>query len=203
MRPTLRAKNTIAYLVVAAGRGSRAGEGLPKQYRSLGNRAVLSHIASALHASAPEAVIQVVIHPDDQSLYDDCLVNLEPLAHTRLQPSVFGGATRQESVKLGLEALAKLTTPEIVLIHDAARPFVDRDIVERAVEAAQKYGAAAPGVALTDTVKQVDDQLIGCRYPRAAIFARSANTSGVSISRDSRGAPKGCLIVIGNTRMTR
>ncbi|MFM8646926.1 MAG: 2-C-methyl-D-erythritol 4-phosphate cytidylyltransferase, partial [Methylocystis sp.] len=45
--PTLRAKNTIAYLVVAAGRGSRAGEGLPKQYRSLGNRAVLSHTLSA------------------------------------------------------------------------------------------------------------------------------------------------------------
>lgn len=173
--PNLRAKNTIAYLVVAAGRGSRAGEGLPKQYRSLGKRAVLSHTLSALHASAPEAVIQVVIHPDDQSLYDDCLVNLEPLARTRVQSPVFGGATRQESVKLGLEALAKLMPPDLVLIHDAARPFVDRDIVERAVKAAQKYGAAAPGVALTDTVKQVDDQLMVVATPERQ-FLRAVQT---------------------------
>lgn len=173
--PKLRTKNTIAYLVVAAGRGSRAGEGLPKQYRFLGRRAVLSHTLSALYVSAPEALIQVVIHPDDQLLYNDCLLNLEPQARTRIQSPVYGGATRQESVKLGLEALATQTPPDIVLIHDAARPFVDRDIVERAVKAAQTHSAAAPGVALTDTVKQVNDQLMVVATPERQ-FLRAVQT---------------------------
>ena len=171
----LKAKNNIAYLVVAAGRGSRAGAGLPKQYRSLGSRPVLSHTLSALHASAPGALIQVVIHPDDQLLYEDCLISLEPQARLSVQSPVFGGATRQESVRLGLEALATQSAPEIVLIHDAARPFVDRAIVERAVIAAQSYGAAAPGVALTDTVKQVNDQLMVVATPERQ-FLRAVQT---------------------------
>jgi len=161
----LRPKNTIAYLVVAAGRGSRAGEGIPKQYRFLGNRVVLSHTLSALHVCAPKAIIQVVIHADDQDLYEECLKNLTPQARALVQPAVFGGATRQESVRLGLEALANRTPPDVVLIHDAARPFVDPAIVERAVVSAQTYGAAAPGVALTDTVKQVNDQLMVVATP--------------------------------------
>ncbi|GDX38236.1 bifunctional enzyme IspD/IspF [Methylocystaceae bacterium] len=163
--PELRPKNTIAYLVVAAGRGSRAGEGIPKQYRFLGNRVVLSHTLSALHVCAPKAIIQVVIHADDQELYEECLTNLTPQARALVQPAVFGGATRQESVRLGLEALANRTPPDVVLIHDAARPFVDPAIVERAVVSAQTYGAAAPGVALTDTVKQVNDQLMVVATP--------------------------------------
>ncbi len=163
--PELRPKNTIAYLVVAAGRGSRAGEGIPKQYRFLGNRVVLSHTLSALHVCAPKAIIQVVIHADDQDLYEECLKNLTPQARALVQPAVFGGATRQESVRLGLEALANRTPPDVVLIHDAARPFVDPAIVERAVVSAQTYGAAAPGVALTDTVKQVNDQLMVVATP--------------------------------------
>ena len=170
-----RAENRITYLVVAAGRGSRAGEGLPKQYRSLGSRAVLSHTLSALHASAPEAAIQVVIHPDDKDLYNDCLTKLEPQALLRMHAPVFGGATRQESVRLGLEALAKLTPPEIVLIHDAARPFVDSDIVERAIKAAQTYGASAPGVVLTDTVKQVNSELMVVATPERQ-FLRAVQT---------------------------
>lgn len=163
--PELRPKNTIACLVVAAGRGSRAGEGIPKQYRFLGNRVVLSHTLSALHVCAPKAIIQVVIHADDQDLYEECLTNLTPQARALVQPAVFGGATRQESVRLGLEALANRTPPDVVLIHDAARPFVDPAIVERAVVSAQTYGAAAPGVALTDTVKQVNDQLMVVATP--------------------------------------
>ncbi len=163
--PELRPKNTIACLVVAAGRGSRAGEGIPKQYRFLGNRVVLSHTLSALHVCAPKAIIQVVIHADDQELYEECLTNLTPQARALVQPAVFGGATRQESVRLGLEALANRTPPDVVLIHDAARPFVDPAIVERAVVSAQTYGAAAPGVALTDTVKQVNDQLMVVATP--------------------------------------
>ena len=67
-----------------------------------------------------------------------------------------GGASRQESVRNGLEALARDIAPEIVLIHDAARPFADARLIARAVDAARVHGAAAPGAPLTDTVKEID-----------------------------------------------
>ena len=71
-------------------------------------------------------------------------------------PPAFGGASRQESVRNGLEALAAEGAPDIVLIHDAARPFADAALIARAIEAAAIHGAAAPGVPLADTIKQID-----------------------------------------------
>ncbi|PPC96529.1 MAG: 2-C-methyl-D-erythritol 2,4-cyclodiphosphate synthase, partial [Methylocystis sp.] len=74
----------------------------------------------------------------------------------RILPPAFGGASRQESVRNGLEALATEGAPDIVLIHDAARPFADAALIARAIEAAEIHGAAAPGVPLADTIKQID-----------------------------------------------
>jgi 2-C-methyl-D-erythritol 4-phosphate cytidylyltransferase/2-C-methyl-D-erythritol 2,4-cyclodiphosphate synthase len=93
-------------------------------------------------------VVQPVIHAEDVSLYQAAVGGLDVL------PPVLGGATRQSSVRAGLEALGK-HQPEIVLVHDAARPFASAAIIERAVAAA-KFTAAVPGVALSDTVKAVD-----------------------------------------------
>jgi 2-C-methyl-D-erythritol 4-phosphate cytidylyltransferase/2-C-methyl-D-erythritol 2,4-cyclodiphosphate synthase len=92
--------------------------------------------------------VQPVIHADDVAIYDAAARGLAVL------PPVFGGATRQASVRAGLEALAA-RHPEIVLIHDAARPFVTTALVDRAVAAA-KNSAAVPGIAVSDTVKAVD-----------------------------------------------
>jgi 2-C-methyl-D-erythritol 4-phosphate cytidylyltransferase/2-C-methyl-D-erythritol 2,4-cyclodiphosphate synthase len=148
---------SIAILVVAAGRGSRAGDGPPKQYRSIAGKTLLARTLHALHVAMPEAALKVVIHRDDLDHYALSAAELAPSERQRLLPPAFGGASRQESVRNGLEALAAESAPDIVLIHDAARPFADAALVARAIEAAAIHGAAAPGVPLADTIKEIDD----------------------------------------------
>lgn len=146
---------SVAALIVAAGRGSRAGDGVPKQYRPLGGRPVLSRTLEAFLSHPGVRDTLVVIHPDDRDLYERSLAALPGELATRLVPSVLGGETRQDSVRLGLEAL-DAHAPDHVLVHDAARPFVEAALIDRAIEAAQGWGAAVPGIAVTDTVKVVD-----------------------------------------------
>jgi 2-C-methyl-D-erythritol 4-phosphate cytidylyltransferase/2-C-methyl-D-erythritol 2,4-cyclodiphosphate synthase len=140
---------TVAAVVVAAGRGLRAGGDTPKQYRSLGDRPVIYPSLATLAEHPTISVVQPVIHPDDCALYQTAVAGL------KLLPPVLGGATRQASVRAGLEALAA-RAPDIVLVHDAARPFVSAALVARAIEAARATGAAIPAIAISDTVKSVD-----------------------------------------------
>jgi 2-C-methyl-D-erythritol 4-phosphate cytidylyltransferase/2-C-methyl-D-erythritol 2,4-cyclodiphosphate synthase len=138
----------VAAVVVAGGRGLRAGGDLPKQYRTLGNVPVLRQ-SLAIFATHPQIRwVQPVIHRDDGALYGEAAVGLAIL------PPADGGATRQASVRAGLEALAD-RAPAIVLVHDAARPFTSPALVSRAIAAGSR-GAAIPGVAMTDTIKEVD-----------------------------------------------
>jgi len=146
---------SLAIIIVAAGRGQRAGEGLPKQYRQLCGRMVLTRTIEALHTAAPQAKLLTVIHPDDGNLYEDAIAAVISSAQATLLPYVHGGATRQHSCRVGLEALQALG-PDVVLIHDAARPFATVALIQRAVDAALKHGAAVPGLFVTDTIKQVD-----------------------------------------------
>ena len=153
----MSAPTSLAFLVVAGGRGVRAGAGGPKQYRPVLGKSLLSHTLEALHAAAPSALLQTVIHADDGPAYDACVAELSEVARRHLAEPAEGGASRQESVRNGLEALASLETPpKIVLIHDAARPFADAALIERAIDAAREFGAAAPGVPIGDTIKEVD-----------------------------------------------
>jgi 2-C-methyl-D-erythritol 4-phosphate cytidylyltransferase/2-C-methyl-D-erythritol 2,4-cyclodiphosphate synthase len=139
----------VAAVVVAAGRGVRAGGDVPKQYRHIASGPVIRP-SLAVFATHPEiSAVQPVIHPDDMPLYQPASKGL-----ALLEP-VFGGATRQASVRAGLEALAA-HSPEIVVIHDAARPFASPAMVTRAIAAAAKSGAAVPTMRVTDTVKTVD-----------------------------------------------
>ena len=161
----------IGLLVVAAGRGARLGADRPKQYLSLAGRPLIVHTLEALAASHPFSAITVVIRAEDRALYDQALAHLEPSAAAALGAPAFGGATRQESVLAGLEALAP-AEPDIVLIHDAARPFPSPALIARAVQAAERHGAAAPGTPLSDTVKQVDaDGQVLATPPRAGLRA--------------------------------
>jgi 2-C-methyl-D-erythritol 4-phosphate cytidylyltransferase/2-C-methyl-D-erythritol 2,4-cyclodiphosphate synthase len=138
----------VAAVVVAGGRGVRAGGDLPKQYRTIGSVPVLRQ-ALAIFAGHPEVSwVQPVIHRDDGPLYARAAEGLSVLA------PAFGGATRQASVRAGLEALAA-HKPAVVLVHDAARPFTSAALVSRAIAAAAD-GAAVPGIAVTDTIKEVD-----------------------------------------------
>ena len=148
----------VVAIIVAAGRGARAGSGLPKQYRSLGGRPVLARTLEAFTSHPRIDRVQPVLNWDDLDLYRDA-IRMLPDGTSKLCEPVAGGPTRQVSVRLGLEAAASgLTSPEgsHVLVHDAARPFADGFLIDRAIEAGRACRAAVPGVPLTDTVTVVD-----------------------------------------------
>ncbi|MEA2955549.1 MAG: 2-C-methyl-D-erythritol 4-phosphate cytidylyltransferase [Alphaproteobacteria bacterium] len=146
----------VAILVVAAGRGTRVGGDQPKQYRPLLGLPLLTRTLSNLSSAAPEAHLRAVIHADDRAAYSAALGQLQEGGAQWAEPAI-GGATRQQSVRNGLEALAAegISQEAIVLVHDAARPFLTSELVTRAIETARSHGAAVPGLPLTDTVKQV------------------------------------------------
>ncbi|WP_245442723.1 bifunctional 2-C-methyl-D-erythritol 4-phosphate cytidylyltransferase/2-C-methyl-D-erythritol 2,4-cyclodiphosphate synthase [Methylobacterium terrae] len=146
----------IAAVVVAAGRGIRVGGDTPKQYRRVGGQAVLTRTLAALAAHPGIDRIQVVIAADAAAFYDECLGDLPPAARAKLARPTEGGATRQASVRAGLAALARDGDPDLVLVHDAARPFVDGALIDRAIAAARDHGAAVPGVPVSDTIKVVE-----------------------------------------------
>lgn len=140
----------VAVVVVAAGRGERAGGGMPKQFRRVGDEIMLRRCLLMLVEAPNVGLVQPVIRPEDRILFAAAADKIDVL------PPAFGGATRQASVRAGLEALAP-RKPDIVLVHDAARPFATPALVARAIDAAEKNGAAVPGLAVTDTIKAVDD----------------------------------------------
>jgi 2-C-methyl-D-erythritol 4-phosphate cytidylyltransferase / 2-C-methyl-D-erythritol 2,4-cyclodiphosphate synthase len=146
----------VAALIVAAGRGSRAGEGIPKQYRPLMGRTVFGRTLEVFLAHPRVDHVIVAIHPDDVQFYRASIDALAPVMAKRLLAHVHGGETRQDSVRHGLEALARMT-PDVVLVHDAARPFVTADLIDRAIEAGRR-ASAVPGVPVTDTIKIVGSE---------------------------------------------
>jgi 2-C-methyl-D-erythritol 4-phosphate cytidylyltransferase / 2-C-methyl-D-erythritol 2,4-cyclodiphosphate synthase len=142
----------VAAVVVAAGRGYRAGGDMPKQYRAIAGEPVIRPTLTAFLRHPLVDAVQPVIHPDDADAFRIATAGLD-----NLLPPVPGGATRQASVRAGLQAL-RAAAPELVLIHDAARPFLSGDLISRAIAAATQHGAAVPAIAITDTVKQIDAQ---------------------------------------------
>jgi 2-C-methyl-D-erythritol 4-phosphate cytidylyltransferase/2-C-methyl-D-erythritol 2,4-cyclodiphosphate synthase len=137
---------TVA-LVVAAGRGLRFGGEVPKQYRPLGGRPVLRHALERLRAHPRIAAVRAVISPEDRRRYDAAAVGLD-----LLEP-VAGGATRQQSVRNGLESLVEMA-PDLVLIHDAARPFVDVGVIDRVLEGLRSAPGAIAALPVVDTIKR-------------------------------------------------
>ncbi len=142
----------VAAVVVAAGRGQRAGGETPKQYREIGGEPVIRPALMAFLSHAQIEAVQPVIHGQDEEAFRAATAGL-----TALRPPVWGGATRQASVHAGLEAL-RAAAPDFVLIHDAARPFLTSALITRAIGAAELHGAAVPAIAIADTVKKVDEQ---------------------------------------------
>ncbi|MGL4441554.1 MAG: 2-C-methyl-D-erythritol 4-phosphate cytidylyltransferase [Bosea sp. (in: a-proteobacteria)] len=147
--------NSITALIVAAGRGSRAGEGLPKQYRDLGGEPVLTRTMRAFLNVAAITHVQVVIHPDDHELYRFAVSCLPDPTDARLLPPAFGADTRSGTVHNGLAALGDHLSDAIVLIHDGARPLVSAQLVHRAIDSARSGGACVPVLPVTDTIKRI------------------------------------------------
>ncbi|HEY5710343.1 MAG TPA: bifunctional 2-C-methyl-D-erythritol 4-phosphate cytidylyltransferase/2-C-methyl-D-erythritol 2,4-cyclodiphosphate synthase [Allosphingosinicella sp.] len=146
-------------LLVAAGSGSRTGGDLPKQYRAIAGKALLAHAIDHARHSAIDTV-QVVIGEGQKAAY------AAAVGDRPLPPPVIGGATRLESVRNGLEALAKAGDVARVFIHDAARPFVYLEIWDRLIHALEDAEAAVPALPAVDTM------------------ARGHGTLGDTVSRD-------------------
>ena len=151
-------------LIVAAGTGSRFGGSLPKQYYELAGETILRRsVLAFLHHPHIDRV-QVVINPDHRAMYDAAVGDLE------LPEPIAGGASRQESVHLGLEALAKDIKTDFVMIHDAARPLIDAATitdVRHALDTAKGAIAAKP---LVDTLKRGDGVTITTTIDRANLW---------------------------------
>ena len=143
----------IVALITASGRGSRLSgniEGIPKQYLPLAGVPMLRHaILAFLNHPGIDDVI-CTIHPDDISLYEEAVIGLD------LLNPVFGGETRQISVRNGLEAL-KEYNPQKVLIHDGARPFVTKRVINGILDKLETHPAVIPAIAVEDTIKKYGD----------------------------------------------
>ncbi|WP_156678734.1 bifunctional 2-C-methyl-D-erythritol 4-phosphate cytidylyltransferase/2-C-methyl-D-erythritol 2,4-cyclodiphosphate synthase [Sphingomonas profundi] len=149
---------TVA-LIVAAGRGVRAGGGLPKQYRTIGRRSVLAHAIDAFLAHPAIDAVQVVIGAGQQDLYATAI------GGRALPPPVEGGATRRASV---LNGLAAIDGADRVLIHDAARPFLPGGVIDRLLAALDDGPAAIPALAVADSLAHGGDTL-GEAVPREGV----------------------------------
>lgn len=189
-------------LVVAAGRGRRLGGGTPKQYLELGGRPVLRHSLAAFAVNPQIDAVRAVIHPDDRDLYEQAAAGLG-----LLEPAM-GGETRQDSVRLGLESLESLA-PEMVLIHDGARPFIDAGTIGRTIAALASHSGAIPALAVADTIKRGGDGMVSTTVDRAGlwraqtpqgfrfahILAAHAAASGQELTDDAAVAERAGLAV--------
>lgn len=141
---------TIA-LITTSGRGSRfSSDGIPKQYMKIAGISILRHSILAFLNHPQIDDIICVIHPDDIKLYEEAVFGLD------LLDPVFGGDTRQESVRKGLESIAE-HNPDKVLIHDAVRPFVSKKIISGVLQKLETHQAVIPAVAVEDTIKKYSD----------------------------------------------
>lgn len=141
----------VAALVPAAGQGARMGTEVPKQFLTLGGAPLLVHALRILGAADVVTEIILVVPKAD---YGYCQQELLPsLGLEKPIKVVIGGARRQDSVRLGLQAVSP--DMDFVLVHDAARPFVTLEMVEQAVDAAKVHGASIVAIPMRDTVKRV------------------------------------------------
>lgn len=152
-----------AALVMAAGRGSRFGGARPKQYAALAGLPVLRRTVKCYIAHPAIDFVAAVIHPEDKALYDAAVAGLD------LLPPALGAETRQESVRNGLEALAELN-PDIVLIHDAARPFLAPAVIDRVLHAISPGTGAIAALPVHDSLCRADDGVIASDVDRAGIW---------------------------------
>ncbi len=151
---------TITALIVAAGRGTRAGGDVPKQWQMLGAGRVIDHTLSAFQTHPDVDQIVVVLHPEDVTRAD--------MFRTQGIKVAMGGADRAGSVRNGLDACGDV---EHVLIHDAARPCVSSMVISGVIMALKKAHAAAPGLAVTDALWQGDGSKVTGTQSRDGLFA--------------------------------
>jgi 2-C-methyl-D-erythritol 4-phosphate cytidylyltransferase len=155
----------VGVVVVAAGRSVRFGGSVPKQYLELAGTPILLHALRPFTSHPDVAQVVVVLRPDDAGSPPEWLAALR----SEVLVVVPGGATRMESVAAGLAALREECT--VVLVHDGARPFPPREVIDEGITVARRGGSAVPALPVAETIKRADDfgRIIGS-VPRQGLW---------------------------------
>jgi 2-C-methyl-D-erythritol 4-phosphate cytidylyltransferase/2-C-methyl-D-erythritol 2,4-cyclodiphosphate synthase len=156
---------TNAALILAGGSGSRAGGQLPKQYQLIAGKALLHYTIDVFHKHPGINSIQVVVAKGDEEQFNTAISGLRGI-----RAPVIGGASRQESGYFGIEALAK-QAPRNVLIHDAARPFVSRELISHVLTALDRHEAVVPALPVRDTLKRAPGGVVAGTVDREGLWA--------------------------------
>ncbi|MET3521361.1 2-C-methyl-D-erythritol 4-phosphate cytidylyltransferase/2-C-methyl-D-erythritol 2,4-cyclodiphosphate synthase [Mesorhizobium abyssinicae] len=165
----------VAVVIVAAGRGARAGQANgPKQYQRIGGRAVIARTLETFLAHPRTGPVVVAIHADDGELFR----NAAGASADRVL-AVTGGDSRQASVRLGLLALRD-SAPGRVLVHDAVRPFVDATLIDRTIDAIGERQGALPALPVADTLK---------RESAAGMIEETVSRNGLHAAQTPQGFP--------------
>ena len=154
---------TVAAVIVAGGSGLRAGGEGPKQYQMIGGKPVIWWTLQAFASHPGISYVQPVIGEGHEKMYVAAAGDL------RIEPPVTGGATRQDSCRAGLEALAR-HKPEKVLIHDAARPFASRDLISHVIAWLDRHGAVVPGLPVAETLKLAPGGIVKATVDRSGLW---------------------------------
>ncbi|PHS29283.1 MAG: bifunctional 2-C-methyl-D-erythritol 4-phosphate cytidylyltransferase/2-C-methyl-D-erythritol 2,4-cyclodiphosphate synthase [Robiginitomaculum sp.] len=198
-----------AVIVVGAGQGTRYGGEIPKQYQRLAGIPVFRHTLKAFLDHPEVSSVLAVIAPDDAALFAQASDELNVR-------TVFGGATRTASVRAGLAAL-QADPPDIVLIHDAARPMISKALISRLIANTTAEHGAAPSLNLSDALKRIDAHgmpvedvsragLVQVQTPQAFPYAplmnAYANARETSAFADdlalAKAAGLNCILVAGD-----
>ena len=155
--------NSITAIIVAAGRGTRAGSGVPKQYRKIGQKPILQHTIESLLSHNAISKILCVIHEDDTKLYMNMVTKIND---NRLSKPVHGGATRSESVFEGIKAASS----DYVLIHDGARPCLPIDALDRIITGLEDNDACFLALPVADTLWSITKDKVQKNIPRNMIW---------------------------------
>ncbi len=154
---------TVAAVIVAGGSGLRAGGETPKQYRLIGGKPVIWWTLKVFAEHSEIAHVQPVIGEGHEELYARATEGLA------LEPAVTGGATRQDSCRAGLEALARYQ-PNKVLIHDGARPFTSPDLINHVIAGLDRHRAVVPGVPVAEALKFAPGGIVKSTIDRSAMW---------------------------------
>ena len=141
---------TTAALIVAAGKGERTGGSIPKQYIKIADKALVTHAVDGFSEHSGIGGIFIVIADGQQDILADAL------GDRKIAAVIPGGALRQDSVRAGLERIANAQAFDSVLIHDAARPFLPKAVLDRLIAALASHEGAVPVLPIVDTLAHDD-----------------------------------------------
>jgi 2-C-methyl-D-erythritol 4-phosphate cytidylyltransferase len=164
-RATWKTMEVVA-LIPAAGKGKRMGGSMEKQFFLLDGKSILAHTLSPFEASS--RVDRIIIIAPAQSISHCWKKIVRPFEYKKVSQIIKGGQYRQDSVRMGLEAIEG--SCDLVMIHDGARPFVTIDIIERAIDATEIHSATVAAVPAQDTIKAVQGGVVSKTFSRGALW---------------------------------